>query len=113
MPRTPAANQPPHHRARAYQRVVRLGWLEWIGIPALALLPLLALAGWLGPASQRLEATVPHGAGALKLEVSYPSRTRHKDWMRASRPSWSVQQAGRGNAVAWRRRPPSRSAPLS
>ena len=78
MPRTAAANQPPHHRARAYQRVVRLGWLEWTGIPALALLPLLALAGWLGPASQRLEATVPHGAGALKLEVSYPSRTRHK-----------------------------------
>lgn len=78
MPRTATADEPPLHGVRAYRRVVRLGRLEWIGVTALAVLPLLALGGWLGPARARLEASVPNGAGALAVEVSYPSLTRHK-----------------------------------
>lgn len=59
-----------------YPRVVRLGPLEWIGIPLLALLPVLALLGVLGPSTAQLSAAVPEAN--LQVELSYPSRLRHK-----------------------------------
>lgn len=61
---------------RPYPRVVRLGALEWIGIPLLALLPALALLGALGPAHTEVEETVP--AANLRLELRHPARLRHK-----------------------------------
>lgn len=59
-----------------YPRVLRLGALEWIGIPLLALLPVLALLGVLGPSNAQLSA--PVAAANLQLELSYPARLRHK-----------------------------------
>lgn len=97
MPRTTTADadDPPLHGVRTYRRVVRLGGLEWIGVSALAVLPLLALGGWLGPAGARLEASVPNGAGALAVEVLYPSLTRHKA---GSELAIQVTNAGPGDA---------------
>lgn len=63
---------PPH--PPRYRREVRLGALEWIGIPALALLPVLALSGALGPSSARMVVQAPD---ALWMDVSHPSRLRH------------------------------------
>jgi hypothetical protein len=59
-----------------YPRVVRLGPLEWIGVPLLALLPVLALLGVLGPSNAEQAVAVP--ASDLLVELSYPSRLRHK-----------------------------------
>jgi len=95
MSRTTAADEPPFHRAHTYRRMVRLGRLEWIGVPLLALLPLLSLGGWLGPATERLSATVPNGAGSLTVEIAYPSRTRHRA---GSELAIQVTNAGPGEA---------------
>lgn len=59
-----------------YPREVRLGALEWIGIPLLALLPLLALTGALGPSSARLATPLPEAG--LRLDLTYPTRLRLK-----------------------------------
>ena len=59
----------------SYARVVRLGALEWVGIPLLALLPLLSLANLLGPSEDHLAAETP---GALAVNLTHPSRLRHQ-----------------------------------
>ena len=76
MPHTGVIPTPPNPPHPPYPREVRLGALEWIGIPLLALLPLLALVGALGPSSDRLALPVPEAG--LRLELSYPTRLRHK-----------------------------------
>jgi len=70
----PSPQQPQPPRPPDYRREVRLGALEWIGIPALALLPVLALSGALGPAHARQVVQAPN---ALWLDVSHPARLRH------------------------------------
>src|SRR5690606_27563148 len=64
------------HPQRPYPRVLRLGALEWIGIPLLGLLPLLALFGALGPTNARL--AMPVAEAGLRVDISYPQRLRHK-----------------------------------
>lgn len=72
----PSKSPPPLPRPPpSYARVVRLGPLEWIGIPLLALLPLLSLANLLGPSEDRLAAEAP---GALSMKLTHPSRLRHQ-----------------------------------
>ncbi|NIM41134.1 MAG: hypothetical protein GTN84_08515 [Hydrogenophaga sp.] len=70
----PSPHPPSPPRPPEYRREVRLGALEWIGIPALALLPVLALSGALGPAHTRQVLQAPN---ALWLDVSHPARLRH------------------------------------
>ncbi len=72
MPATDAIEPP---QPPTYRRVVRLGALEWVGIPLLAVLPLLSLTGLLGPSQGRLSVEAP---GPLTLELTHPSRLRHK-----------------------------------
>jgi hypothetical protein len=57
---------------------VRLGWLEAIGIPALALLPVLALFGQLGPSTALATATSETGASRVELSVEHPRVVRHR-----------------------------------
>lgn len=45
---------------------------QWVGLPGLALLPLLAMAGVFGETAERVTAA----SGALEIEVEYPSRIR-------------------------------------
>jgi hypothetical protein len=59
----------------SYARVVRLGALEWVGIPLLALLPVLSLASLLGPSEGHLDGEAP---GALAVNLTHPSRLRHQ-----------------------------------
>jgi hypothetical protein len=59
-----------------YPRQVRLGAIEWIGIPLLALLPVLGLVGALGPSNASLAVSVP--TAQLRIELSHPARLRHK-----------------------------------
>lgn len=70
----PSPHPPLPPRPPDYRRKVSLGALEWIGIPALALLPVLALSGALGPAHARRVVQAPD---ALRLDVSHPARLRH------------------------------------
>ncbi len=72
MPPTPPPALP--RPSPAYRRVVRIGPLEGIGIPALALLPLLSLLNALGPTDARLYAVAE---GTLSVDLIHPSRLRH------------------------------------
>lgn len=63
-------------RPRHYARELRLGALEWVGIPLLSLLPLLALAGLLGPSSALKSARIATANSALSVQLVYPSRLR-------------------------------------
>lgn len=63
--------QPPH--PPQISRRARLGALQLVGVPLLAVLPLLALFNAFGPASATTTATGPD----LSLAVTHPSRVRH------------------------------------
>ncbi|HEX5736877.1 MAG TPA: hypothetical protein VFY22_00075, partial [Hydrogenophaga sp.] len=62
----------------AFRRALRLGWLEGIGVPALALLPALAIFGQLGPSTARTTASTLVGPDRVELSVVHPSVVRHR-----------------------------------
>lgn len=75
MPST--APSPSARPPRTYPRLVRLGTLEWVGIPLLATLPLLSCVGALGPGDAHQSTQVSLPPGTLELAVEYPARLRH------------------------------------
>lgn len=72
-PRSPEPAGPP-----VFRRAVRLGRLEAIGIPVLALLPVLALFGQLGPSTALVTATSENGTSRVELSVEHPWVVRHR-----------------------------------
>ncbi|MDR7152244.1 hypothetical protein J2W49_004220 [Hydrogenophaga palleronii] len=71
--RSPEPDGPP-----VFRRAVRVGWLEAIGVPVLALLPVLALFDQLGPSTARATATSETGPGRVELSVEHPRTVRHR-----------------------------------
>jgi hypothetical protein len=67
-----SAEKPP--QPPPIERRTRLGRVQKIGMPLLALIPVAALLGVFGPG----EATSRAAAGELSIEVRYPSLLRHK-----------------------------------
>jgi hypothetical protein len=59
--------EPPH-----IERKVELQRAQWIGIPLLMVLPILALAGVLGDAREEVTAS----GGGIEMRVSFPQRGR-------------------------------------
>lgn len=68
----PPPSQPPE--PPPFERRVRIGRLQWIGVPLLALIPLAALFGAFGQRSGSARAA---GDG-VTLELRYPSLLRYK-----------------------------------
>ncbi len=58
-----------------YRRRTRLGAMEYLGIPVLALLPLLSLSQALGPSEARQDA---RALGPLSMTLTHPARLRQK-----------------------------------
>lgn len=58
----------------AFERRLRFGWTQIIGVGLLTLLVLVALSGALGP----IEAHTSARAGALSIEARYPSTIHYK-----------------------------------
>ncbi|MBL0944055.1 MAG: hypothetical protein IBJ04_07000 [Hydrogenophaga sp.] len=76
-----SAPTPPHDLPApppGFVRRVRLGRLEAIGLPVLALLPCLALSGLLGPTDISRSAQLALIPGTVALRVQHPSRLRHR-----------------------------------
>lgn len=71
--RSPAPAGPP-----GFRRAVRLGWLEAIGVPVLALLPALALFDQLGPSTASATVTAEAGSRRVELSVEHPRVVRHR-----------------------------------
>jgi len=72
-PRPPTEHPPPPPR---FQRRLSLGAGEAIGMPLLALLPALALAGLLGPADEQRSMPLTLGNARLLVRVRLPARLR-------------------------------------
>jgi len=65
-------------RQGRFDRALRIGPLEGIGIPLLALLPLLALTGRLGPSNALATGQADIGSGRVELAVEHPDTLRHR-----------------------------------
>lgn len=65
---------PAHLRAPEVPRRFRLHLYQWLGLPLLFLVPVLALFGTFGETERRVEAA----SEVLGLEVRYADRLRHK-----------------------------------
>jgi hypothetical protein len=70
----PDLSEPP--RLPDLPRRVRLYPGQWIGIPLLVLMPVLAIFGVFGETRSKVDAT----GAAVRLEVDYPTRLRDGKW---------------------------------
>jgi hypothetical protein len=68
----PAAASPPN--PPAFDPRIRLSWRQWVGVPILIAIPLLALFGVFGERQSPAHAK----SATLELAVSYPSRFRYR-----------------------------------
>jgi hypothetical protein len=72
----PEITDPPHQRrpppAPVLPRRVRLGRAQWLGMPLLLLVPLIALTGFFGDTSRRTQVAT----SGLRVELEHPERQR-------------------------------------